>query len=59
MTNKALIAALAVLLLGTVASASVIKVPKDHEFIQAAIDAAFEGDTIIVSRGEWDDTIRV
>jgi len=39
--------------LGAPAGATVIRVPQDHSTIQAAINAAQDGDTVLVSRGTY------
>ncbi len=36
-----------------------VRVPQDVETIQGAIDIAEEGDTILISKGEWTETIVV
>lgn len=45
--------ALPFLLLGNLARAAIIHVPGDHPGIQAAIDAAQSGDTVLVAAGEY------
>lgn len=43
--------------LGAPAAASVLRVPEDHARIQAAIDAAAPGDTIVVAPGEYRENL--
>lgn len=45
------------LLLATGAAAAVIAVPADHPTIQAAINAALDGDEVVVSPGTYDASI--
>ena len=53
----------ALLLVGTLpaahAAGSTIKVPDDHSTIQGAINAASDGDTILVAKGTYTETITV
>jgi nitrous oxidase accessory protein NosD len=49
-------APLALLVLAPLAAAGTIRVPKDQPTIQAAIDAAVEGDTILVAKGDYAET---
>lgn len=44
-------------LAGCVTSARTIDVPKDHTTIQAAIDAASEGDVVVLARGRYAEMI--
>lgn len=46
-------AALVLLALTPLAAADTLRVPKDHATIQAAIEAAAAGDTVLVSKGEY------
>ena len=51
---------LALLVLGgvsTVAEAETLKVPGDYATIQAAVDAASDGDTISVKRGTYGENV--
>ena len=51
------------ILVGTVtaqsADAAVLRVPRDHKSIQAAIDASISGDTILVAPGSYQERIRL
>ena len=44
---------------GQVSSAANIHVPKDHATIQAAIDSAASGDTILVDAGRYSERVRL
>ena len=50
---------LAVLALPSVAVAGTITVPGDHETINGAIDAASNGDTIVVSAGSYPENVQI
>lgn len=54
---QALTALLAGLLLSAPAAASVLKVPHDFSTVQAAIDAAAPGDTVLVAPGKYFENI--
>jgi hypothetical protein len=56
---KAILAALGVLALATAASAETLKVPAQYETIQEAVNAAAEGDTIVVARGVYYESVTV
>lgn len=49
----------AVLVLAGPAFAGKIRVPKDHDTIQEAVDAASDGDTIEISSGTYDEDIEI
>jgi len=56
---RTLTLAAALAALCTPAFADTLKVPQDFETIQAAIDAAGEGDTVSVSAGQYTETISI
>jgi hypothetical protein len=41
------------------AAAAVVRVPQDHATVQAAIDAAVDGDTVLVARGVYVEPITI
>lgn len=45
--------------LDVVASGETLEVPADHETIQAAVDAAGEGDLILISPGVYEEAVQV
>lgn len=47
----------AILLAVSVASGATLNVPGDHSTVQAAIDAAVAGDTILVGAGYWNENL--
>lgn len=53
------VAVMAALVGGTVAEAAVVRVPADHETIQAAVSAAAAGDTVLVAPGEYRELIHM
>ncbi len=56
---RAALAVLALAAVPAVTEAAIILVPKDQPTIQAAIDAAQAGDTIVVSKGKYDEDVVV
>ena len=46
-----------VIAISSVASADTLKVPQQFETIQAAVDAANDGDTIAVARGVYNENV--
>ena len=53
------VAALAVVICTTAASAATINVPGDHPTIQGAVDAAIAGDTIVIAAGTYREQIKI
>ncbi len=56
---RALLTALGVAALAASASAATLKVPQQYETIQEAVDAASSGDTIVVSKGVYYESVYV
>lgn len=56
---RAILVALGVLALAATASAKTLKVPQQYATIQAAADAAADGDTIKVSKGVYSENVTV
>ncbi len=56
---RGMLAVAALFGLSGAAFADTLRVPQDHETIQAAADAASAGDTILVSRGIYDERVVV
>jgi len=56
---KAILAALGVLALAAAASAETLKVPSQYETIQAAVNASADGDTIVVAKGVYYESVNV
>ncbi len=56
---KVILSCLAVLAAAGVASAATLKVPQQFATIQAAVDAAADGDTIVVSKGTYEENVVV
>ncbi len=53
------VAALVLLAAGSPVPAATLRVPKDHKTIQAALDAARPGDTVLVEAGTYRERIRL
>src|SRR5581483_26832 len=59
MTSRQLMTITLALLNGTPLLAGTLHVPKDHPTIQGALDAAKPGDTVLVSAGTYQESIRL
>ena len=57
--RMSLLAVVVVLVASRTGAAVTLSVPGDHATIQAAVDAAESGDTVVVEKGPWAESVLI